>query len=1573
MSNGIGGGQETEQTKIEFLVDGKPTQEFLNVAKTLESLGAWIEKAVSSLDRFEKKVNNIGTAAKNINEKTKGYSSKSVSRLGKNKKTATELHNIPVDSRTSAGKEGLAILKSQQQLIDSQRDLTKALEESVRSSATANEVRARAMSQNAHTNAFEAPSRNESRNEWVRNMRQTEGTRLIRSNYERDYILSGRRRRDDDYRSEILGYRRSREQLMTSRQGMNPFSARNTFSSYTREFVGNETRSKDLFGVLPRIGALISGLKGDAGVFNKEGSLGMLPFSGVSRGGLKGSVFSLLTRAITDLAKAGLEAYGSLNKLETSLGVVFGSKAQAGMIFDEIKEYAVTSPFGVAQTAEMATLLKQSGIYDSDLMSTLKIIGDLAGGNEEKFRRIANNYAQTLAIGKVTTKDMREFANAGIPIFAATASHLGISRKELSSKIEEGEITAQVIENVFKELTSEGGLFYKATEQGAKTYAARAVNLEDTKQIALSEVGEYFYEHTPLVTGIMDFKEGFFELINETFDKANIKSAAQEMKEIKEDIKRTNELLDSGELSVHDEKIYEQQKENYENAYSISDELKVLNDLFMLRKDNLDQFQGDLSIAETEQRIAFLTKEIAELDELIDVLDGVESLDYRARRQMYQDELYSLNYSLLDQRNLQQKYASLYSSEEGIAHAMVISQQQWKASQAFFNKQAEYNQLSTTNMNDRLNEMFKQTELYKQQQKDEEIEFLYKALEVAQKGSDLASGINAFAGMSSTEIKDTIGTYFKAVEKDAFNGMTLSVNDIKNLTQSVGFAKNVDWGEDENAALESLFKKLNDPSSYGTEQKRKSLTQQVGQFVEEWTEKNSEMVTYAFSSLEFVGLDEEKINAVLEEYKKSEREAATPFWARLAGDIFGWDPGMLEWTNYRSDEGDHSYGLTAYKTGVFKDKTRVIPQRGGMFDKNGVAAILEASGSKYLDLLKFAYNADGSVLKQGPNDIEQYDWAKSFEALKDEAMSLESSVKVSEALASFYTTEREKFTNYLTSSVIKEEDWDKLTDEAYKKEFGYVGEEWEQLTNGLSMALEEFVDENGEVAYRIKSEGMRYALEIERLLKESEALTSQFSSLKGSIASLVESTEQINLKRFARTTNLFGDNLSGVQQENLADTAYSVMKEELAKMGLDESQRKEYLSQSTDFIQRALSGDLSSFNNEHEKALAKAIIEMVNATKTNTAALIGLNLSKVMPIVESDVSFDAMTFFRSGIVPMTNSLGETGKQQRILSSLGVTDYSYNQLVSALSHEENADILEQMESVTGLNATEDGIDKVLDKFSLLNEAAKQFDESMTNVANGALNAFYDFASSGIVNVFETIGKSLITSESASENLSSALKDMFKNLAGQISTLLVTEGLRTMGAGAVYGSTTGDWSKFYTGLGMVAAGGFGSILSGMMQADKEDDNADAEVQRLQTIKDMLADLLAQARVDAEYYEKNLRHQKAISANEAISSYTKVNDAIITPRGDVISTHPDDWLIATKTPHELGGSAAPVVTITIVNESGNAVKVARTEQQRNGNNIDIKAVVVAVMNEAVADGSLDSGLAMYQQRQQGKVVSY
>lgn len=53
---------------------------------------------------------------------------------------------------------------------------------------------------------------------------------------------------------------------------------------------------------------------------------------------------------------------------------------------------------------------------------------------------------------------------------------------------------------------------------------------------------------------------------------------------------------------------------------------------------------------------------------------------------------------------------------------------------------------------------------------------------------------------------------------------------------------------------------------------------------------------------------------------------------------------------------------------------------------------------------------------------------------------------------------------------------------------------------------------------------------------------------------------------------------------------------------------------------------------------------------------------------------------------------------------------------------------------------------------------------------------------------------------------------------------------------------------------------------------------------------------------------------SVGSAVGRVFNVNDAIISPKGDIISTHPEDYLIATKNPYALAGAGGGAINITI-----------------------------------------------------------
>lgn len=277
-----------------------------------------------------------------------------------------------------------------------------------------------------------------------------------------------------------------------------------------------------------------------------------------------GAIIGKIAIEMGKLGAAAVKAYEGVQQLQTQLAVVFDTDIQANSMFRDIEAYAKKSPFGVETMTSQAILLKQSGVYASDLMDTMQRIGDMSSGNAEKMKSISDVYARVISSTTVTARDMRQLSNAGIASYKALSEATGIDRSLLRSKMQAGQITSKDFETMVKNLTDEGGTFYGATERGAKTIAARRQNLSDAKEMAVAEIGKIVARaggtsttDSLLGQGI-SFLEGIFSKVENIASKIN---DDKDMKSAKKKLEQYNELKQRRDDATTEEekKFYQKQ------------------------------------------------------------------------------------------------------------------------------------------------------------------------------------------------------------------------------------------------------------------------------------------------------------------------------------------------------------------------------------------------------------------------------------------------------------------------------------------------------------------------------------------------------------------------------------------------------------------------------------------------------------------------------------------------------------------------------------------------------------------------------------------------------------------------------------------------------------------------------------------------------------------------------------------------------------------------------------------------------------------------------------------------------
>lgn len=204
-----------------------------------------------------------------------------------------------------------------------------------------------------------------------------------------------------------------------------------------------------------------------------------------------------------ELGKMGIDFNASMETWSLQLTTLLGAdNIEVGKAFlDEIRQFAIDTPLSLDQAVQSAISLLSSGVNSEDVIDTLWMLGDIAQGDTEKLSRIALVYSQILAGGKMQGDDLRQFKNAGVPIYdlleqyyEATNKGVDYTHDMLADMQAEGEITAEDVRGALLMATQEGGLFYKAMETMMGGYEGQVEKFKDSTQQTMGELTSSFFE-----------------------------------------------------------------------------------------------------------------------------------------------------------------------------------------------------------------------------------------------------------------------------------------------------------------------------------------------------------------------------------------------------------------------------------------------------------------------------------------------------------------------------------------------------------------------------------------------------------------------------------------------------------------------------------------------------------------------------------------------------------------------------------------------------------------------------------------------------------------------------------------------------------------------------------------------------------------------------------------------------------------------------------------------------------------------------------------------------------------------
>lgn len=175
----------------------------------------------------------------------------------------------------------------------------------------------------------------------------------------------------------------------------------------------------------------------------KEMTGGLKDTKRIISGILVSQGFYALSNALVGAAAAALDFSMSMETAAVSLEYFVDAAAgteeaaqQVTAYLREVNNFAARTPFSTDDVLTLSKYMQAVGVAMSQTQSVLSVITDTAaatGASEENLQRITFALGQMLTKGRIANEEIRQLANANIPIYQILQEELGLTGEQISN------------------------------------------------------------------------------------------------------------------------------------------------------------------------------------------------------------------------------------------------------------------------------------------------------------------------------------------------------------------------------------------------------------------------------------------------------------------------------------------------------------------------------------------------------------------------------------------------------------------------------------------------------------------------------------------------------------------------------------------------------------------------------------------------------------------------------------------------------------------------------------------------------------------------------------------------------------------------------------------------------------------------------------------------------------------------------------------------------------------------------------------------------------------------------------
>ena len=184
-----------------------------------------------------------------------------------------------------------------------------------------------------------------------------------------------------------------------------------------------------------------------------------------------------------------------------AFNTMLGSAEKGAQTIAVLQKFADLTPFNNDEVIKSGRMLLNAGVATDQLTKKLTMIGDVASGVNQPLVDMVMIYTKAANQGKIQAEELQQLGERGVPILQQFSKMLGLSASEILELGSKGNLTFDLLDEAFKQMTSEGGQYFNLMEKQSRSLGGKWSNLEAEFAKFATSIGE---ESIPGLTKALD-------------------------------------------------------------------------------------------------------------------------------------------------------------------------------------------------------------------------------------------------------------------------------------------------------------------------------------------------------------------------------------------------------------------------------------------------------------------------------------------------------------------------------------------------------------------------------------------------------------------------------------------------------------------------------------------------------------------------------------------------------------------------------------------------------------------------------------------------------------------------------------------------------------------------------------------------------------------------------------------------------------------------------------------------------------------------------------------------------------